>query len=140
MGVIDPIRVEGLRELKSAMAGLGAGAPKALRLAMNRAVEDIAAGARRLVPTKTGAARSSIKAASTATGARVAAGSKKAPYYPWLDYGGRVGRGRSIARPWRPEGRYLYPTYRSQRDELVKGLEREIGDVARQAGLKLGDG
>lgn len=138
--MIEPVRVEGLKELKKAMAALGAAGPKALRVALNAAVEDIAATARRTIPTRTGRARASIKAASTSTGARVAAGSKKAPYYPWLDYGGRVGRGRSVVRPWRPEGRYLYPAYRSGRDELVKGLEREIGKVARSNGLDIEGG
>lgn len=139
-GFDQPVRVEGLRELRGALKALGPDAAKALRVSLNRAVEDIAVDARRRVPTRTGAARASVKASSTQTAARVAAGGRKAPYFPWLDYGGKTGVGRSVHRPFRKEGRYVYPAYRSNRDDLLIGLGREITAAAHAAGLTVGTG
>lgn len=138
MSTVDPIRVEGLTRFKNALRALGPDAAKALRVALNKAVEAIADDARRKVPTRTGKARASIRAASSQTAARVQAGGRKAPYFPWLDFGGRVGIRRSVKRSWRPEGRYLYVAYKQNRDDLVIGIEHAVSAAARDAGLTVG--
>lgn len=100
----SPIRVEGLRELQAALKAFDGESQKALRVALNNAVEGIASDARRRVPTRSGKARASIRATSSQREARVSAGKKAVPYYGWLDYGGKTGIGRSIDRPFRKAG------------------------------------
>jgi hypothetical protein len=134
----SPIRVEGLRELQAALKAFDGESQKALRVALNNAVEGIASDARRRVPTRSGKARASIRATSSQREARVSAGKKAVPYYGWLDYGGKTGIGRSIDRPFRKAGRYLYPAYEDQKDEMLAKLTREIVAVAGQAGLRAG--
>jgi hypothetical protein len=59
------------------------------------------------------------------------------PYYPWLDFGGRVGRSRSVVRPYLKQGRYIYRAYFANRDRFAQLLEDTLVDVARQAGLEV---
>lgn len=137
MAAIDPIKVEGLREFQKALRDMDGESQKMLRQVLNAAVEDIASGARRKVPRKTGKAASSIRAASSQREAIVKAGGRKASYFPWLDFGGRVGRDRSVKRPFIQSGRYLYPTYSSHRAGTLKLIEQGLVAVAREAGLEV---
>ena len=137
-GFQDPIRVKGLRELQTALKQIDGESQKALRVALNNAVEGIAVDARRRVPTRTGKAKASIRATSSQREARVSAGKKSVAYYGWLDYGGKTGIGGSVVRPFRKQGRYLYPAYHDQADEMLAVLTREIVAVAEAAGLKAG--
>lgn len=133
--VVDPLKIAGLRDLQAALKSMDGESQKLLRLTLNEAAETVAAGARRRVPTKTGRARGSVKAASSQREARVKAGSAKAPYFPWLDYGGRTGRNRSVSRPFVKTGRYLYPTYSANRESILTGLETSIRKLITQVGL-----
>lgn len=135
MATVDPIRVKGLRDLQAALKALDGESQKAIRVALNNAVELIAVDARRKVPYQSGAVRASIKAQSSQREARVAAGGRRAPHYPWLDYGGAVGIGRSVKRPFRKEGRYLYPAYHRNRDDMLDMVSAELARVAEAAGL-----
>lgn len=137
-GPAAAIRVEGLRELQAALKRIDGESQKALRTALNAAVEDIAQTTRRRMPSRTGKARASVRATSSQREARVSAGKKAVPYYGWLDYGGRVGKSKSVVRPFRKTGRYLYPAYHDQKDEMLATLSREIVAVAHAAGLKAG--
>jgi hypothetical protein len=76
-----------------------------------------------------------MKVRSSQTAVRVAVGGTKAPYYPWLDFGGKVGRNDSTVRRFYSDGRYLYPSLREVRGELEGVLLRSLTDVARRAGL-----
>lgn len=136
--LIEPIRVDGLRQLNSSLRKLGKDAPKALRIAGNKAADIIVADAKPRVPLgpgKGGHARDSIKAASTRTAARVQAGGKRFPYYPWLDFGGRVGRKKATVRPFLSDGRYIWHAYAQRRDEFAQLLDDELTAVAAAAGL-----
>jgi hypothetical protein len=137
MSTVDPIKVEGLREFQRALGKLNSDLPKALRIALNGAADIVVEGTRPKVPRRSGRAQASIKARSTRTTVRVSEGSNRAPYMPWLDYGGRVGRNRSVVRPFRKEGRYLYLTFTDKRDEVTDVLTKALVDVARQAGLEV---
>ncbi len=130
------IRIDGLREFQRSLRKLDREAPKALRIAMNQAAQLIVDEAASRVPRRSGAARGSIKVKSTRTAVRVAAGGERAPYFPWLDYGGRVGRRKATRRAFLKEGRYLYPAYFALRDsgEIQAVLSGALADVARQAG------
>jgi hypothetical protein len=64
-------------------------------------------------------------------------GGSKAPYYPWLDFGGRVGRRHATVRPFLEHGRYIYNAYFRSRGEFEKALEGALVDVAERAGLEV---
>jgi hypothetical protein len=130
-----PIRVQGLAEFNAGLRKLGGDLPKAMRLALNKVSDVVIGFAVPRVPRRTGAAAASLRAASTRSAVRVAGGSSAAPYYPWLDFGGRVGPGGSVRRPFQREGRYLYKAYFDNQDEVVKALRLALVDVARQAGM-----
>ena len=131
------IRIEGLAEFVRNLRKLDRELPKALRIAMNQAAQLVVDDASPHVPTRSGRAVRSIKTVSTPTSVRVKAGGARAPYFPWLDYGGRVGRRKATRRAFLKEGRYLYPAYFRKRDsgQIQAILNRALLDVAAQAGV-----
>lgn len=137
MADIQPIKITGLAEFNRNLRKLDKDLPKALRLALNEAGEIVVAWAKPQVPVQSGKAVGTVKARSTRTSARVTGGSAKVPYYPWLDFGGRVGRNKSVKRPWQSAGRYIYPGYTSNVDKIHEALIDALLDVARQAGIEV---
>ena len=143
--VADPIKVEGLAEFSRNLKKLDADLPKALRVALNESAGLVVDYARPKIPSRSGRARGSVKTASTRTAARVRGGGNRAPYYPWLDFGGSVGRGRtgrgtgSVHRPFKKDGRYIYDGYFKLKasGEFQTTLEAALLDVARQAGIEV---
>jgi hypothetical protein len=134
---IGRIEVRGLREFNRVLRRIDRDAPKGLRLAGNKAAQLVVDTAQPRVPTgpgRGGHAKSSIKAASTRTAARIRAGGKRYPYYPWLDFGGRVGRNRSVRRPFLKEGRYIWKSYADERARVEGILRDELTDLARSSG------
>lgn len=133
----DPIQVTGLKQFVKSVKALDGEMPKAIRLANNEAANIVVTGARPKVPSRSGRARKSMRAKSTRTAVRVSAGSKRDPYFAWLDFGGKTGINRSVDRPFFKSGRYIYPTYSSSKDEIVQVMTDGYLDVARQAGLEV---
>jgi hypothetical protein len=156
--VTGAIRVDGLREFTRNLKRLDSNLPKMVRIALNEAAGLVADDAARLVPRRSGRAARSLRARSTRTEARVTGGGPRAVYYPFLDFGGTVGRGKraavavgrgrrrtadqaarggSVKRPFYADGRYLYPTYYRHRDSgrFQAVLSTALVDVARQAGI-----
>lgn len=129
------VKVSGLKEFNRALRTMDADLPKGLRIALNGCADFLIEKTRSQIPQKSGKAARSLKARSTRTAVRIAVGGNKAPYYPWLDFGGHVGRHGSVARPFYREGRYLYPTLRRNRDEFTKIMQDSIVHVAEAAGL-----
>ena len=135
---IDPIRVDGLRELNKSLRKMDADLPKQLRLVLNAAADIVVNDARPRIPTGPGAGGhvvSSLKSSSTRTEARVAFGSKRFPYAAWLDFGGKVGRKRSVSRPFLKQGRYLWKSYADNDQKVADKLEEGITALVREAGL-----
>lgn len=132
---IEPIKVTGLKEFTRDLRKISADLPKVLRLANNDCATLIVDWAKPRVPTKTGAAARTVKAASTRSEVRVKGGSNKAPYYPWLDFGGRVGRKRSVKRAFYSDGRYLYPGLVANREALTERLAVRLLEVCEAAGV-----
>ncbi len=133
------IQVGGLAQLSRGLKALSNDAPKELRLALNASAEEFVQILRPKIPVDTGAARRSVVARSTRTAARIAVGGKKAPYYPWLDFGGQGRRaGRPAPRPFIREGRYFYPTLIKERSKIEKSLHDGISALIRNAGLEEG--
>lgn len=135
----EAVRVTGLAEFSRNLRKLDAELPKTLRIALNEAADLVVTTAQPQIPKRTGRAQRSLHARSTRTAVRVSAGGNQAPYYPWLDFGGRVGPGRSIERPFRKEGRYLYAAYFAKRDsgEFADVLQRALQRVVAQSGLEM---
>lgn len=132
------IRVDGLAEVSRALRRLDADAPKGLRVANNSAADLLVDATAPKIPQDTGAARRSLKARSTRTSARVAIGGTRAPYTPWLDFGGQ-GRiaGRPAPRAFIKEGRYVFPTLVQIRPKIEAQLQDSLLEVARGAGLEV---
>lgn len=135
--MVAAITINGLRELQGALKAAENATPKMLRLALNEAAGVVLDHARPQVPSKTGAARGSMKVRSTQREARVAAGGRKALYYPFLDFGGAVGRNNSVKRPFYQEGRYIYPTLRKRHEEIIGSMAEALAGVVRDAGLEV---
>lgn len=133
----DPIQIDGLAEFSRNLKKLDSDLPKALRMAFNGAADLVVNEARPRIPTKSGKAKASVKARSTATASRVVGGSKRVPYYPWLDFGGKVGKGGSVRRPFLKDGRYIYKAYFDNRARYAALVEKALLDVARQAGIEV---
>lgn len=135
----EPIRIDGLRKFSRDLKKIDNELPKALRLALNEAADLVVSDARPRVPKRSGRAARSLKARSTRTAARVQGGGNRAVYYPWLDFGGRVGKGLAVRRPFFKEGRYIYRSYFDLKEsgEFQETLHRALLDVARRAGVEV---
>lgn len=133
----EPIRITGLREFQRNLKQLDGDLPKALRVALNEAANIVVGEAVRRVPKRSGRAAASIKARSTRTQVRVSGGGNRAPYYPWLDFGGRVGRGKAVHRPFLKHGRYIFQAYADRGDEFAAVLQAALIQVAKGAGIEV---
>lgn len=136
MPLIEPIPIEGLRDLVRQLRQVDADLPKAMRLAANEAAQVVVDEAQRHVPRRSGKAAKSIKARSTRTAARVDSGGNRAPYMPWLDYGGAVGKNDSAKRPFIADGRYVYPAFRSKRQQVEDTYRAALDRIVVSAGLE----
>lgn len=136
----EAIRVEGLKLLSRRLRKLDKNLPRELRAVGNDAAKIIIAEAKPRVPVGPpagGHAKSSLKASSTRTQARVSAGGKRYPYYPWLDFGGSVGRNRSVSRPFFKSGRFIWKAYERRHEQIEQRLRDGFLKVARTAGIEV---
>jgi hypothetical protein len=136
--MVGKIEVAGLRDFQRQLKAMDAGLPKQLRLALNEASKVVIdyAGAR--MPSRSGRAKASLKARSTQRTARVALGGSRAPWAPWLDFGGegRV-RGRPAHRDFIKAGRYVYPALDIKRTEITEIMSEALTQLAKDAGLEV---
>jgi Bacteriophage HK97-gp10, putative tail-component len=135
----DALKVDGLAQFSRNLRKLDADLPKQLRVALNTAAQQLVDDARPRIPTRTGKARKSLRAASTRTAVRIRAGGRRAPYYPWLDFGGKVGRNKSVARPFYKDGRFIYKSYRdlTRAGTFQATLSQALLGVVRSAGIEV---
>src|SRR5262245_43715055 len=133
----DPIKIDGLDVFVRNLKTLDAELPKTVRTAMNAAAGVVVDYARPRIPKRSGRAARSLRVASTQKAAKVRAGGARAPYFPWLDFGGRVGRRKSVARPFRKDGRYIYAGYFTKQAEFRELLEGGVLDTVRAAGIEV---
>ncbi len=131
----ESIRIDGIKQFQKALRQMDADLPKQLRVAFNGAAEIVVSAARPRVPRRTGRAAGSLKVRSSQRAGRVASGGRRAPYMPWLDFGGRVGPNRSVRRPFLTRGRFVYRAADDKRPEILDHLSKALGDLARGAGL-----
>lgn len=133
----EAIKIEGLREFRAGLKRMDKGLPKGIRIALNSVVDIVVDDARPRIPRRTGRAAASLKSQSTQTKARIKAGGSRAPYFPWLDFGGRTGRNKSVVRPFFKKGRYVWLSFADKRTEVTEALDDALADVARGAGLEV---
>jgi cytosine/adenosine deaminase-related metal-dependent hydrolase len=137
MSTIDPIKIEGLRDFQRALKQMDGESQKQLRIALNKAADLVAADASAKVPRRSGRAAHTVRAQSSQTEARVLGGTKKISYYPWLDFGGRIGRNKSVHREFVKRGRYIYPAYVRQYSDVMAALTDALVELAQDAGLEV---
>lgn len=135
----EAIKITGLNEFVRNLKSLDRDLPKAVRKAFNEAADVVVADARPRVPRRSGRAQRSVRSRSTQTAARVVGGGNKAPHYPWLDFGGRVGKGQSVRRPFKRDGRYIYRSYFEKKasGQFERVMTTALVDVARSAGVEV---
>ncbi len=139
------IRVSGIREAARAFRSVDREIPKGLRAEFLPIAERVAAGARARMPHVSGRAQASVRPRASQRGAAIAFGGNAAPYLPWLDFGGSVGRGKVAGRPWSGSvkrdmprgGRYVYPTIEDQRSDIEQAAESAVVNVARANGFEV---
>jgi hypothetical protein len=129
------VEVAGLADFARSVRRIDAEAAKGLRVALNKCATFLVDQTKPKIPKRTGAAANSLKPRSTRNAVRIAVGGRRAPYYPWLDFGGKVGPRDSVSRPFLSDGRYLYPTLAASRDEFTRIMETALAGVAHDAGL-----
>lgn len=127
---------KGVKDVQRALRQIGDGSEKELKVEFTKIAETVAGDIRPKVPHRTGKAARSVKARGSQRGGAIAFGGSAAPHYPWLDFGGSVGRNRSIKRPFIQEGRYVYPTIREHREDLIERTDAVIARLARKAGFE----
>ena len=135
------VKITGLRELAGAFRKMDGAIVDGVKAGFKQLAEGVAVTARAKMPSRSGRAASSYKARGSAKGASIAFGGSRAPYAPWLDFGGSVGRGHrpgvadsgAIKRDRVPGGRYLYPAIGEHKDETIETADDIIKDAARKA-------
>lgn len=129
------VQVKGLKEFQGAIRQIDRALGPELRKGLNEAAEIVAGAARPLVPVKSGDAAGSIKVGSTQRAAQIKVGGQAAPYFPWLDFGGRVGAKKTTERKFIKSGRYIYPTLARKRPEVEAKIDEVLARLAGQAGF-----
>jgi hypothetical protein len=118
------------RQLDAAVGRKGAGVE--LRKVFNVASAVVVRDAAAHVPNVSGALARSIRARSTTTEARIVMGKARVPYAGFIEFGGRVGKGRtgrntgSVRRPLVKTGRYLYPAFLRHQGTVLAVLVNEL--------------
>jgi hypothetical protein len=138
--IVDVVQVTGLAQFRRGLRELDRAAPRALRVAGNEAAQLVVDTARPMVPRRSGKAAASIKTRSSQSVVRVVSGGARAPYMPWLDYGGKVGVNDTASRPFMPDGRYVYPAFRRVRSQFETVLQTALQRIADESGVELSGG
>ncbi len=131
------VSAEGLDQLVRQLAAAADQLGTAATVAAASAARLVADAARPRIPRRSGDAASSLIVQESPASAVLAAGGSRAPYYGFVDFGGRVGRRDATLRPYVRQGRYLYPGLESRDVEITQAAERAAADVLRSAGLEV---
>lgn len=133
------IKVTGLTEFQQAVRKLGTtGAEAVAKAAGVEAAELVVTRTKPKIPLGPGIgghARNTLKVVNQGVLYSVEAGGPKFPYYPWLDFGGRVGKKQSVRRPFIKEGRYVWATYDDSTPQITEIMEKTLNAALKEAGL-----
>lgn len=133
----DTITIDGLAQFAKSLKQMDSNLPKGLRIAFNGVANIVIDDARPRIPRRTGRAAKSLKAKSTRTAVRISAGGTRAPYFPWLDFGGAGPNNRPAPRPFYTDGRFVWKSFADKRPEVQAALEKALAGVAESAGLEV---
>ena len=131
---VEAVHLSGFRELRRALAVAGNGLQPELRDGLKRAGDVVIRDARGHIPVLTGRARGSLRVVSRGARIEAVGGKGSVPYYPWLEFGGSVSKGR-VVRPRAPGGRYLYPAVERNTSRLAAEAELALDRVLKRAGF-----
>ena len=133
------IDVDGMDDYRDGLRQLGGQLDEALEDAGEDIADLVVLGARRGFKAVTGRGRGSIVARPDGGRPAVGYDTGRAPYGPWYDFGGRVGRGGNVFRPYKPRGRFVIPSMeqieRSGEGEEI--VEEHVARAADRAGLRV---
>lgn len=134
------VKVEGLKELHSALGRADRRMSRAVNAAIKDAAQIIVKDAKRRVPSgppARGHARASIRPRVRGKRGEIRGGGARYPYYGWLEFGGHVGRNNSVARRRVKSGRYLYPAVKATRPRFMRAAKRQVNRTLRGSGLRV---
>jgi hypothetical protein len=138
MSSVGKVQITGLREFQRALKAMDTDLPRQLRLVLNQASKLVIDYAEPRFPHKTGRAAASLKAKSSQREARVSLGGRRAPWAPWVDFGGQGKvRGRPPHREFIRGGRYVYKGLEVRRAEITEVMAAGMTELARTAGLEV---
>jgi hypothetical protein len=129
------IEVDGADQLIRGLGKLGTDLPHAIDRAAEKGADAVVAYAVSRVPRLTGKAARSIRVRPEGSAVRIVGGGRAAPYYPWLDFGGNVGRKHAVHRSTVSGGRYILAGYRARKRDFADKLSSTVADAAQRAGL-----
>lgn len=133
--MLKGVEVQGLREFSKALKSLDRELPIELRKGMNSIAKVVADSARTQVPKRSGKLANSIRPSSTQRVGKVTMGNAKVPYAGFIEYGGAVGRKKSVKRAFKKDGRYLRPAYEANRERVQAEMVELVDRTIRKAGL-----
>ena len=139
----ETVRVTGLAELQRALRKVDDSLKSALKSEFLSIASEVVGLVQGKMPHRSGSAAASVKPKATNRGAGISFGGSKAPYEPWLDFGGTVGRGHvagqgggAIGRPIIPGGRYVYPAMEQHKIKTEQQVEELVIRMAHRAGFE----
>lgn len=139
------VEVRGIRELSTAFRQVDREASAELKARFLDIARKVVNTAQGKMPHDSGKAQASVKPKGSDRGASIAFGGTAAPYMPWLDFGGSVGKGHkpglawsgSVKRDWRGapsgSGRYVYPAISERRTETEQAALDAMTAAAKGA-------
>lgn len=137
------VDVKGLRDVQLALKRVDKELPKEIRTGMLPIATMVVGAIRPKVERLTGAAQASVRPRATQRGAGIAFGGPSAPHYPWLDFGGSVGRPSAVSgrgtvhRPFIKGGRYVFPTIEEKRPDIEEAVEDVVVRLAKRAQMEV---
>ncbi len=127
----EAIRIDGLRELSRALKKVEDGLQKEIPRRLKPIAERVAGIAAGRINSRSGRLAGSLRAFATQRAAGVRMGSARLPYAGPYEFGGYP-----EGRPFIPEGRAIYPTFKEQAPRVESEVVDVLNDLVRQAGLQ----
>jgi len=119
------IKVEGLRELLTALRKIDPDLKLEIKQANRRAATVVYNAAVPMVPVRTGRLRASVRVLASQRRGQVAAGKKSVPYAGPIHFGWRA---HNIA-----PNPFLYKALDKRRNEVIRSYEQSVDKVVRKA-------
>lgn len=136
------IQIRGLGELSRALKDVDDELPKELRRGLKAIADKVASGIRGRAPKgPSGKFSSRIVGRATQKSASISWPRTAVPYAGFVEFGNVTGRGGGIGpgdsnpRPYRQEGRYIFPYVEDHRTAIEGDIQSLVSDVLRKADL-----